>query len=195
MLHHFDNAFTLNYRADNKGFLKNKKDFKEFFNLYYPSLRLFAAGIVNDFSVAEDFVQDAFIKLWQNALTIENEPTARSYLYKTVKNLCINHLEHSNVVHKHEEATVHEYENTMAINNSIIEEETHRLIYKAINELPAQCRNILLLSINGLKNNEIAEELNITVNTVKTQKKIAYKQLKIKLKDIYFLVGLMLINL
>jgi RNA polymerase sigma factor (sigma-70 family) len=88
------------------------------------------------------------------------------------------------------ENTQQELFDSSEINNLIIEEETHRLIYNAINELPAQCRKVLLLSINGLKNNDIAQELDITVNTVKTQKKIAYKQLKIMLKDIYAIVGM-----
>ena len=43
-----------------------------------------------------------------------------------------------------------------------------------------------MLSIDGLKNQEIAEKLNISLNTVKTQKKIAYKRLKIKLKDVIY---------
>lgn len=123
------------------------------------------------------------------------ESAAKSFLYSSVRNSCLNHLEHNKVKIKHAKYTRYELLNGSEINNRIIEEETHRLIYNAIKELPAQCRKVLLLSINGLKNNEIAEDLKISENTVKTQKKIAYKQLKIKLKDIYPLIGLLVGNI
>ena len=65
-----------------------------------------------------------------------------------------------------------------------IQEETIRLIYEAIESLPENCKNIIDLSLKGLKNDAIAETLKISVNTVKTHKKTAYKILRIKLKDI-----------
>lgn len=182
---------NLNY---NRTF-KDKKAFKQLFNSYYPSLCLFASNIVFDYSVAEDLVQEAFVSFWEKSGDFNSEQAARSFLYTSVKNRCLNHLEHNKVIKKHKKITQQTSANSSEINNKIIEEETHRLIYNAINELPTQCKNVILLSINGLKNSEIAEELHVTVNTVKTQKKIAYKQLKIKLKDIYPLIGLLVGNI
>jgi RNA polymerase sigma-70 factor (ECF subfamily) len=183
----------LKAQRGNKGFLKEKHEFQSFFRSYYPSLRLFATNIIFDYSVAEDLVQEAFIRLWEKSEDFNNEYAVKSFLYTTVKNSCLNHLEHKKVKRKHIEITRQQSLDSTEITNLLIEEETHRLIYNAINELPPQCRNVLLLSINGLKNNEIAEELSISANTVKTQKKIAYKQLKIKLKDIYPFLGLLFV--
>jgi RNA polymerase sigma-70 factor (ECF subfamily) len=181
----------LDNNLNNSIILNNKQEFKKLFDLYYPALYLFASTIVNDNFLAEDLVQEVFIKLWEKSDGFDNIHAIKSFLYTSVKNKCLNHIEHEKVIQKHKEYTQHELLNYAVINNQIIEEETHRLIYNAINELASECKNILLLSINGLKNKEIAEELHISVNTVKTQKKIAYKQLKIKLKGIYLIAGLL----
>ncbi|MBN1188017.1 MAG: RNA polymerase sigma-70 factor [Bacteroidales bacterium] len=171
--------------------IKAKQEFKNVFDSYYPALCSFASNIILDFTFAEDLVQEVFLNLWEKPENLKNEYALKTYLYNAVKNKCLNYLEHSRVVKRHNEYTQNELNNTSEINNLIIEEETYRLIYNAINELPAQCKNVLMLSINGLKNSEIAKELNISENTVKTQKKIAYKQLKIKLKDIYSLIWML----
>ena len=168
------------------------KEFEILFHSFYPALCSFASTFKIKKEQAEDIVQEVFVSLWEKIENFENEIAIKSYLYTSVKNKCLNLLEHEKVIQKHIDQSKNELLNSSNINNKIIEEETHRLIYNAINKLPTSCRNILLLSINGLKNNEIAEELNISVNTVKTQKKIAYKNLKIKLKDIYLLAGIFL---
>jgi len=168
---------------------KNKNEFEILFNSFYPALCSFASSLNIKQVVSEDIVQEVFISLWENLENFDNEKSVKSYLYTSVKNKCINYLEHEKVIQKHKK--FEKIENEIPYSNQIIEEETHRLIYNAINELPASCKNVLLFSINGLKNAEIAEELNISVNTVKTQKKIAYKQLKIKLKNIYLLTGVL----
>ena len=168
-----------------KSFFRGKQEFRHFFDSYYTALRSFAFSFLQDYAEAEDHVQEAFIKLWEKSGNFLSEQAAKAFLYKSVKNSCLNQLEHSKVIHKHREYSLNYTEINHLADNRIIEEEVHRMIYQAINELPAQCRNVLVLSINGAKNSEIASELMVSVNTVKTQKKIAYKQLKIKLQDIY----------
>ena len=170
---------------------KDHRKFEELFTSCYPALCSFASAIVSDLSAAEDIVQEVFVRFWEKSENFSNEHAVKTFLYTSVKNKCLNQLEHDKVVQKHREYSLNELKNEQMIHNRIVEEETHRLIYNAINELPAECKNILLLSMNGLKNREIAEELNISVNTVKTQKKIAYRQLKIRFSDIYLLAGLL----
>ena len=70
--------------------------------------------------------------------------------------------------------------------HEITYQETLRILHQAIDTLPPQTRKIILLGLNGKNNNEIAEALNISVNTVKTQMKIAYKTLREKLKQEQF---------
>lgn len=165
--------------------LGDKKNYKQIFDKYYSPLCMFASSFVLDKQVAEDIVQDIFVKLWEKSDDFDSMQAVQSFLYVSVKNKCLNHLEHNKVAERYSLHVQKQTNHDFGINYRIIEEETHRMIYNAIDELPNACRNILLLSLKGLKNHEIAEQLNISVNTVKAQKKIAYKNLKIKLKDIY----------
>lgn len=178
--------------SSHKKTFKDQKEFKKIFDAYYPALCLYAASFVNDHSVAEDLTQEIFIKLWTNFGNFSNDYAVKSFLYTSVKNSCLNHLEHLKVIRKHREHTMeNEPAESPETSLGIIEEETHRLIYMAINELPPQCRNILMMSMDGLTNDEIAGALHISINTIKTQKKIAYKHLKIRLKDIYTFIVLL----
>ena len=74
----------------------------------------------------------------------------------------------------------------------MIEEETFNLLYNEIKSLPAASQQIMLLALNGLKNQEIADELDISLNTVKTQKKIAYSKLKQRMSKVMYSVLLSL---
>ena len=67
--------------------------------------------------------------------------------------------------------------------------ETSQIIDNAINTLPNKCAHIIRLSIKNLTNSEIANELGISINTVKAQKKIAYKKLRPLLKDSFILIA------
>lgn len=70
--------------------------------------------------------------------------------------------------------------------DAVVEEETCRILTDAIDKLPDQMRAIMRLAMEGKKNGEIAEYLNVSVETVHTLKKIAYKKLRIYLKDYYY---------
>ena len=78
--------------------------------------------------------------------------------------------------------------------NAIIEEEVHREIIAAIDKLPPERRRVVELSMVGYSQEEIAEKLNISVNTVKTQKRKAYAFLREELQHL-FVLFLMLLNL
>jgi RNA polymerase sigma-70 factor (family 1) len=169
--------------------------FKNLFDEYYAPLCEFANNYTKDSSISEDLVQEVFVGLWHDREKLDHIHSVKAYLYTSVRNKCLNHLKHLRIVGKHEEHRKSATENDIFFVDHIIEEETHRLIYQAVKELPTKCREIVLLGINGLKNSEIAEELNISINTVKTQKAIAYKQLRIKLKDLIILSPLFLSQL
>ena len=75
---------------------------------------------------------------------------------------------------------------------AIIEQETFHMVRKAVEELPTQMRNIILYSMKGLKNHEIADKLQISEGTVHTLKKIAYRKLRENLKGISYTLLLFL---
>ena len=69
---------------------------------------------------AEDLVQEAFIKLWEQSGDFDNEYAARSFLYTTVKNRCLNHLEHKKVIGKYADSTRHASSDSTETSNHII---------------------------------------------------------------------------
>jgi len=155
--------------------------FNEVFNHFFHPLSAFAFKYVKDVAVVEDLLQEVFICFWEKRQDFDHPAALKSYLYTSVRNRCLNHIKHLAVEKKHEPALLYELESQQHVSRHVIEEETYRLLLTEIRQLPEASQEIMILALNGLKNPEIAEELGISVNTVKTQKKIAYAKLKDKL--------------
>ena len=83
-------------------------------------------------------------------------------------------------------------ENKGFFHNNLIETESYRIFYAAVETLSPQGKEVIQLALDGLKNSEIADRLGIAESSVHTQKKIAYKKLKEALKDYYYLLYLFL---
>ncbi len=162
-------------RHINKG---DRKAFRSVFDEYFNALAAFGYKYVTDQFEVEDLVQEAFISFWEKREDFNHINAVKSFLYTSVRNKCLNHLKHQTVVQKHEKALVYELESDHAFSSHVIEEETFNQLFVEIRNLPPSAQEIMLLALNGLKNQEIADELKVSVNTVKTQKKIAYSKLK-----------------
>ncbi|WNH11303.1 RNA polymerase sigma-70 factor [Thalassobellus suaedae] len=168
------------------------KGYKKLFDSLYPLLCLFANKYIYDMEISKDLVQDVFIKIWEDKIVFKNENNIKSYLYTSVKNKSLDYLKS-----KHYKSTdnfsvnqIEQLENESYFLREVVVIEASSIIEKAINTLPNKCAKIIRLSIKDFKNSEIAEELNISINTVKAQKKIAYKRLKPLLKDYFVLIAL-----
>lgn len=161
-----------------------KKVFKNLFDTYFNALCSFAYKYIPDINTVQDLVQESFIALWHKHQEIDNENIAKAFLYTTVRNKCLNYLKHESVVQKHESSLILELESEQFFQNHIIEEEVFNQLHNEIKKLPEAAKEIMFLALNGLKNQEIADELSISVNTVKTQKKIAYAKLKNKISPV-----------
>ncbi|MFC2126051.1 RNA polymerase sigma-70 factor [Bacteroidota bacterium] len=156
----------------------DKKAFRNVFDLYYNALCAFGYKYIHDQSEVEDIIQEIFISFWENRTNFDHLNAIKAFLYTSVRNKCLNNLKHQLVRQNHEPALIYELESEQFFTNHIIEEEIFNQLYYGISQLPKSAQNIMLLALNGLKNREIAAELNISENTVKTQKKIAYSKLK-----------------
>jgi len=159
----------------------DKKAFREVFDLYFNALSAFGYKYLSDQFMIEDIVQEVFISFWEKRKDFDHILALKSFLYTSVRNKCLNHLKHLAVVRKHEPALVYELESEQQFTRHVIEEETFNQLFAEIKNLPTSAQKIMTLALNGLKNQDIAEELGISLNTVKTQKKIAYSKLKDKL--------------
>ncbi|MDR2627382.1 MAG: sigma-70 family RNA polymerase sigma factor [Dysgonamonadaceae bacterium] len=155
------------------------KAFKKFFESFFIPLCSFAKRYDLSDDVAEDLSQEALLKYWQRRTNFNNFNQVRSFLYTTVRNAAFNELQHMEVIEK-----VHlQLSETLPmeepdIHNAIVEEEVYRQLRDAILLLPKRSREIMLLTLTGLSNDEIAEELNIAKETVRSLKKIAHKKLR-----------------
>lgn len=159
-----------------------RKAFQEVFDTYFHALSAFGYKYVSDPAVVGDMVQEAFISFWEKRQDFDHLSALKSFLYTSVRNKCLNHIKHQGVRKKHEANLVYEIESDHNFSHQVIEEETFNQLLSEIKLLPDSAQEIMILALNGLKNQEIADELNISINTVKTQKKIAYSKLKQKLE-------------
>lgn len=147
-------------------------EFDRFFQKLYLPLGMYALRIVGDADIAEDLVADSFSKVWQKITEGVEFENFKSYIYMTVRNECLNYLRN-----KKETENI---ENIPDITEESIDtSERDAKIWKAIDELPPKCREIFLLSKrDGLSNEEIAEELEISIKTVKNQITKAFSRLR-----------------
>ena len=155
--------------------------FKQVFDSYFNALCAFCNKYLNNQSETEDTVQEVFVSFWEHKKDFDHINAIKAFLYTSVRNKCLNQLKRRLVRQKHESALIYELESEQFFINHVIEEDTFNRLYSEIKSLPDSSQKIMLLSLKGLKNREIAQQLDISENTVKTQKKIAYAKLRTKI--------------
>ncbi|HCX23000.1 MAG: hypothetical protein CMB80_05195 [Flammeovirgaceae bacterium] len=163
----------------------DKRSFQLIFDEMYQRLCAYSSRYLYDDQEVEDLVQDSFITLWNKRGDFDHINAIKSFLYTSVRNKCLNVLKHQTVIKEHESRLIYELENSDS-EQAIVAEEYYGRLYSEIKELPEGSQKIMILALRGLKNREIAEELGISENTVKTQKKIAYAKLKERLSPVMF---------
>lgn len=143
--------------------------FAFFLDTYGKSLYFYCNSILKNSTFSEDIVQESFVTLWERRQDFMSLLPIRVFLYQTARNKCLDLLKHEQVVHKHEAALIQELSED-SLDEKMIEEEVLGEIYRAIDELPPECRRVFRLGLEGLSNQEIADSLSISINTVRTQK-------------------------
>lgn len=170
----------------------DNQEFHNIFKEYYAALCSFAFQYMEDADVSTDIVQDVFAKLWQIRDDFFYLHQVKAFLYTAVRNRSLNELEHSKVAYEYEQKMMAKKTDAF-FHDAVVEEETFRVISEAIEKLPLQMKNIMLLALEGKRNAEIAEHLDISPETVHTLKKIAYKKLRKYLTDYYYFLLLFLL--
>jgi RNA polymerase sigma-70 factor (ECF subfamily) len=172
-----DAEWTRDIAAGNAG------SFEKLFNFYCQSLISFSRRYVLDKQVAENIVQDIFVRTWTNRTNLDPSKSIKSYLFTSVKNESLKHLRHLDV----ELRSLGRIADSMADENNpekkLDQSELEINIDNAISELPEKCREIFSMNrFDGLKYAEIAEILNLSVKTVETQMGRALKKMRERLK-------------
>ena len=146
---------------------KDGQAFEKYYKDHYKIFFLAAFNYLKDTGRAEEIVNDVFIRLWQSADTIQIESSLRSYIYRAIINRSLNELDKNKRDQQHQKELRHRPEDTVEI-KEMEENELKISLYRAIDQLPEQCRKVFRMSrFEELKQQEIADQLGISIKTVK----------------------------
>ncbi len=167
----------------------NKKDFEILFKENYEGLYYHAFSFTNDEDISRDIIADVFEQLWKERETFDISYSIKPFLYQIVKNKCINYLRHQKVKQKYIDFSI---KNQLEVEESHTEyERLIQNIIKKIEELPPKTRIVFeKCFLENKKYRETGDELNISINTVKTHIKKALKILREKVDPEAFLLFL-----
>ena len=173
----------------NKG---EERAFETIFHKYYASLCFFANNFLRDKEAAKDIVQDVFVLLYEKKYQFPNLNALKAFLYQCVHDKALNYIEKRRIrseIESQLDIPLYE-ENTYFLRQT--ETEMYEEIFRAIDELPTECRRIFKMSyIERLSIQEISQRLNIADTTIKTQRARAKKFLQERLKDLFSLAILL----
>ncbi|MDR0845229.1 MAG: RNA polymerase sigma-70 factor [Tannerella sp.] len=167
------------------------------FDIYFKQLHRFAVSFVGDYDSANDIVQLVFISLYENITRLSPDVNLSSWLFTSVRNRCLNFLRDRDIEARNKEIYLQNYEET---DNMEYYDDTELLakIRLIVDELPEKCREICELRFyQNMQQNEIAEKLSISVNTVKVQIHRAIQKIRqsVKPEDVWFISLLIPVSL
>ena len=155
----------------------SEQTFHNLFCKHYADLVTYAYHFIKDFETSEDLVQEFFVNFWFKKKFENIHSSVESYMFRSVKNACLNYIRNNksrNIKHNNMMKGIDLYDE-----KSDIEEQDFEIVYKAIQRLPEQRKRIFMLCFfNKLKYHEVAVKLNISINTVRTQMRRAFKSLR-----------------
>ena len=171
--------------------------FEMLFKTFYQPLCRYANSFLKDPDDAEEIVQAAFIGFWEKREAISIDTSVKSYLYRAVRNSCLNELKHEQVKQRYIAGeTVMGEKVSESADHLAIHVELEDKIKAAIQKLPDQCRLIFTMSrFEELKYQEIADQLNLSVKTVENQMGKALKIMRVQLKEYLPLLAILMNNL
>ncbi len=163
----------------------NESAYEMIFRTFYQPLCRYAYSFLEDREEAEEVVQSAFITVWEKRKSIDIQTSLKSYLYRMVRNGCLNVIKHEKVKQQHvaHEMAVTEvsYE---SVSQKVYASELESKITEALKALPEQCRLVFQLSrFEELKYQEIADQLQISVKTVENHMGKALRIMREQLKE------------
>lgn len=154
----------------------SKSAFEKILQRYYTTLCAFSNHIVKDKENAEDIVQELFVKMWTQRNQLENIESIKDYLFTCTRNHSLTFLRNQKRRENHlKQIPREEEDHTSAY---LIEEETNRLLLESVALLPPRSAEVISLGLQGMKQEKIAQQMNISINTVKSLKYEAIQKLR-----------------
>jgi len=147
--------------------IQAEKELKELMNKYYSQLCVVSVQYTDSLEIAEDIVQDVFLRFWEDNKLLSVETNSKAYLFRSVRNASIDYIRKNNY------RVFTDIEEANLISEEEISEEELSLqyerLYRIISQLSPQERAVLnAIVVENKRYKEVAEEMNISVNTVKT---------------------------
>lgn len=162
---------------------KDKKVFEAFYKKYYRQLFALAFRYVGQTEAAEEIVHDLFINIWNKAGQLNIQHAMKSYLFRSIVNASLNFLkkEKRNAAKQRGYINLQQPENPEE-DRRIEEELLLKNLEEALELLPPKCKEVMYLSRFGkLKQQEIADQMNISLKTVKNHLTYGFQKLRVEL--------------
>ena len=180
-------------KLESTSYLEGKSlSFRDFYDELAPRMLFYVFRMTQNRQVSEDIIHETFVFYWENQGKFDSVLDTKAYLFSVLRNLVRNYMR-LEANRKRILATLELPENE-ADDYLMMTAEICGQIRHVVNQLPAQTKTIIELSIAGMSVGNIAEQLNISVNTVKTLKKRGYQSLREKLGYLRLLIDLLLIS-
>lgn len=155
--------------------------FDKAYGMYFHAMVLYAMKFVQVEEVAEDITQEVFSRLWQKENKLVGDDAWIRLLHVSVKNRCLDYIKHEAVKKNYTSIAVHETEEEFE--DAIFATEIYSLFLNEVEKLPLRQRQTIKMVCEGKTNAEIAEQLNLSIDTVKNHKRRAIATLRTKLND------------
>lgn len=167
----------------------DRQEFENLFNLHFASLCRFAAGYLSDYTTSEEIVQDVFISLWEKRAEMDPDKPIKTYLFTSVRNRCLNYIRDNKKFRSQYLDIELELEIPVPEKDLLSEKQVEQRIQQALDKLPEKCREVFELSrFEGLKYQQVADRLDISVKTVEAQMSKALKILREELNDLMWVL-------
>ncbi|MBC9931847.1 RNA polymerase sigma-70 factor [Chitinophaga qingshengii] len=160
--------------------------FDAFFKAYYKPLVFFAAQLLADADEAEDIVKDCYVKLWHKHADFNHPKSIKGFLYTSTRNACLNQLRHRKVQDHYLQEMIYldDQKGEDYILQQMVHAELLQSIHREIALLPAKRQQVFrMIYFEGLRLEAVAEQLGISVFTVKEHKAKALAQLRLRFSD------------
>lgn len=158
----------------------DKQEFEKLFRSSYVSLVRYAKTLIRDHDASEEIVQELFFRLWQDRLNLRIESSFNGYLFRSVHNRALHYIEHQKVVNRHAgEVAAAADISSEPVTEAIYYHELQARVARVLERLPERSRKIFRMSrFEGLKYNEIAEKLAVSLKTVEADMGKALKEFR-----------------
>ena len=153
-----------------------------FYEEYFAVFVAFARQLTGDEEEGKDVVQDVFLAYWNARREFDSLVAIRAFFYRSIRRKCLNIIRHGMVKARYAEECLAKAESDVYVEEKIVEQEMLHVIYREIGRLTQAEQQVLMLALDGKSNGEIAEELGVTLATVKSHKAKSYEILRRRLK-------------